>query len=231
MRSLFYSLHRYYDLEIRSIAERESGVLPVESRRRKKQTEGQEGKRLHALTDWVVDVIVVIALAVFFVQMLGDQVKVEGHSMEPALLAEDTVLINRLSYHFFQVERLDVVLFRNPKVAEKTHMKRVIGLPGETVQIKNGRILIDGRELADENLPEYTVPGLAENPVKLGADEYFLLGDNGDSSEDSRFAIIGNVHRDQILGKVWFRIAPFSELGFLPELGETKPAESQGQQK
>ena len=83
-------------------------------------------------------------------------------------------------------------------------------------------------------LPVFTsaaIPGLAKDPVTLEENEYFMLGDNRDSSEDSRFAIIGNVHRDQSLGKVWFRIVPFSELGFLPELGETKPAESQGQQK
>ncbi|WP_434311694.1 signal peptidase I [Hominifimenecus sp. rT4P-3] len=186
-------------------------------KRRKKQMENQEGKRLHTVTDWVVDVIVVVVLAVFFVQMLGEQIRVEGHSMEPALMAEDTVLINRLSYSFFSVERFDVVLFQNPKSEEKIHMKRVIGLPGETVQIKNGKIQVNGSALPERELPEYTVPGLAENPVTLGDDEYFLLGDNGDSSEDSRFAIIGNVHRDQILGKVWFRIAPFSKLGFIKD--------------
>lgn len=185
-------------------------------RRKKRQEEKQEGKLLHTITDWTVGVIAVVALAVFFVQMLGRQAQVVGHSMEPVLQAGDTVLVDRLGYHFFSVERFDVVLFQNPQSPEQTYMKRVIGLPGETVQIQNGAVYIDGVLLSGEGWARtYTVAGLAEMPVHLGEDEYFLLGDNGDSSEDSRFAIVGNVHRDQILGKVWLRISPFSQFGFL----------------
>lgn len=89
-------------------------------------------------------------------------------------------------------------------------MKRVIGLPGETVQIKNGQIYIDDKPLeADKGLGQVSLAGLAENPVVLEEDEYFLLGDNRDSSEDSRFVKIGNVKRRQIRGKVWLRLIPF----------------------
>ena len=106
-------------------------------------------------------------------------------------------------------------------------MKRVVGLPGETIQIQNGQVLVDGTALKEAGFGQtYTVAGLAEVPIHLGEEEYFLLGDNGDSSEDSRFAIVGNVHRDQILGKIWLRVAPFSEFGFAGGLqaeGEENP--------
>ena len=92
----------------------------------------------------------------------------------------------------------------------KPNVKRVIGLPGETVQIKNGQIYIDDKPLeADKGLGQVSLAGLAENPVVLEEDEYFLLGDNRDSSEDSRFVKIGNVKRRQIRGKVWLRLIPF----------------------
>ena len=194
-------------------APRQNGVAMVR-RRKQKQEEKQEGKLLHTVTDWTVGVIAVIALAVFLVHTLGQQVRVEGHSMEPTLQAGDTVLVNQLRYHFFSVERFDVVLFQNPQSENQTYMKRVIGLPGETVQIQNGVVMVDGNPLPGWDRT-YTVAGLAETAVHLGEDEYFLLGDNGDSSEDSRFAIVGSVHRDQILGKIWLRVAPFSQLGFV----------------
>ena len=95
-------------------------------------------------------------------------------------------------------------------------MKRVIGLPGETVQIIGGLVYIDGAPLEDESgLGQVSLAGRAGSPITLGEDEYFLLGDNRDSSEDSRFANVGNVKADQIQGKVWLRILPILKLGFL----------------
>ena len=95
-------------------------------------------------------------------------------------------------------------------------MKRVIGLPGETVQIIGGRIYIDGAALeSEEGLGEVSLAGRADSPILLGEDEYFLLGDNRDSSEDSRFANVGNVKKEQIQGKVWMRILPILKLDFL----------------
>ena len=197
-------------------------------RRKQRQEEKQEGKLLHTVTDWTVGVIAVIALAVFLVQTLGRPAQLEGHSMEPVLQAGDTVLVDRLSYHFFPVERFDVVLFQNSQSAEQTYMKRVIGLPGETVQIQNGDVWVDGTPLTGEGWDRaYTVAGLAESPVRLGEEEYFLLGDNGDSSEDSRFSIVGPVRRDQILGKIWLRVAPFSRFGFLDMPEEAAAGEAQ----
>lgn len=96
-------------------------------------------------------------------------------------------------------------------------VKRVIGLPGEKVQIEDGQIYINDRLLyeAEQEMPAITSPGMAEHPIELGEEEYFLLGDNRDSSEDSRFANVGNVKRDKISGKVWLRLFPILDMGLV----------------
>lgn len=174
----------------------------------------EETSTLRKVVCWIVDIIVVIALAWFIVQSFGTQVKISGQSMAPVLESDDMVLINRIFYDFKDPERLDVVVFSRGD--GKTNVKRVIGLPGETVQIVSGSIYIDGRLLeADEELVRVSLAGLAENPILLDPDEYFLLGDNRDGSEDSRFANIGNVKRSQIQGKVWFRVLPIRSIGLI----------------
>ena len=136
--------------------------------------------------------------------------------MTPLLKSEEVVLMNRLSYDFGNPDRFDVVVFQRDD--KKANVKRVIGLPGEEIQIKGGFIYINGKKLEAEDgkLEQVALAGLAEEPVKLGEDEYFLLGDNRESSEDSRFSNVGNVHKDQILGKVWIRISPLTELRLFP---------------
>lgn len=165
--------------------------------------------------NWIVDVAVVISIAWFAVFSMGTQVRVSGQSMSPAIESEDLVLMNRLVYRMHKPERYDIVVFERGD--KKYNIKRVIGLPGETVQVKDGLLYIDGKKLdAAHGLNQVALAGLAKQPVTLGDDEYFLLGDNRDSSEDSRFANVGNVKRGQIKGKVWFRISPFKRFGFLP---------------
>jgi signal peptidase I, bacterial type len=160
---------------------------------------------------WIVQVCVVISLALLVIWCYGVRVEVSGHSMEPSLNEGEVVLIDRVAYLMGDVERFDAVGFYKDG---ELIIKRAVGLPGETVQIVNGEVLING---AVEKLPEYMayylVPGLADAPLQLAEDEYFFLGDNGESSEDSRFQTIGKVKRDVISGKVWFRISPFKALG------------------
>ena len=168
----------------------------------------EETNNLRKMIVWLVDIIVVISLAWFVVYGFGTQIRITGQSMTPELRSEDVVLMNRLSYDLGSPKRFDVVVFERED--KKPNVKRVIGLPGETVQIKNGQIYIDDKPLeADKGLGQVSLAGLAENPVVLEEDEYFLLGDNRDSSEDSRFVKIGNVKRKQIRGKVWLRLIPF----------------------
>ena len=171
-------------------------------------------KFIHTL----VDILVLLSLAWFIVYSFFSLYRVSGHSMEPALSTGDTVLIDELSYRFMKPKRMDIVLFQR---ADKSYnMKRIVGLPGETVIIQNGRIYINGELLETTKISPIALPGLAKNPVELGKGEYFLIGDNTDSSEDSRFQNIGNVHFAQIRGRVWFRLLPLRKIKLIVYKGE-----------
>lgn len=164
---------------------------------------------VHALTN----IFVLIALAWFIVHSFLTTVEISGHSMEPALSSGDLVMVDTLKYKFLAPDRLDVVIFQKNDSTE--NIKRVVGLPGETVVIQNGRIYINGTLLESDTISNISLAGIAEKPVQLMDDEYFLIGDNADSSEDSRFINVGNVHKSQILGKVWFRLLPIDKVSLV----------------
>ncbi len=176
--------------------------------------QNNEPNLIRRISGWVVDIAVALAFAWFCLHSFGTQIPVTGQSMTPLLQSGDVVLMNRLAYDFGQPKRMDVVVFERED--HKTNVKRVIGVPGDVVQIRDGFIYINEvRLLADDGLDQVALAGLAEAAVELGEDEYFLLGDNRDCSEDSRFANIGNVREDQILGKVWLRIFPLLDIGLI----------------
>lgn len=175
------------------------------------KTENESHGKLRFIVKWIVDLAVVLVFALFCMRFLMVQYTVTGHSMEPSLSNRDIVLVNEIRYTFIKPRRYEIVVFRSGENKDKLYMKRVIGLPGETVQIINGDIYIDG-ELLENELGQTAIPGLAKDPVILGKDEYFLLGDNRDSSEDSRFANIGNVSASDMTGRVWMKISPLKEL-------------------
>lgn len=137
--------------------------------------------------------------------------------MSPTLESGDQILMNRLSYSLFDPQPNDLVVFL-PNGNEKSHyyVKRVIGVPGDTVQIKDGYVYVND-ELFDEEIDTEAIEnaGIAEEPVVVGADEYFVLGDNRGSSEDSRYANIGNVKQEHIIGKAWFVLSPSERRGKL----------------
>ena len=179
----------------------------------------KDENRLHSVVNWIVDSAVVIAFACYLVYGFGGRIEVNGGSMKPVLDSGDVVLVNRLAYALGSPRRFDIAVFSQGDQA--FNMKRIIGLPGETVQIRENRVYINGEPLeAEEALDAASIAGLAEYPMELSEDEYFLLGDNRESSEDSRFPSIGNVKRDQLIGKVWFRIQPFSQFGPVSLKGE-----------
>ncbi len=176
----------------------------------------EKSSRVRLIVNWIVDVIVVLSIAWFVVFGMGRQLVVSGQSMEPELSQGEVVLMNRIIYHLRKPERFDIVAFEKESEKGKYYMKRIIGMPGETVQIKDGLVYIDDRLLeAEDGLQRAALAGLAEHPITLGEDEYFLLGDNRESSEDSRFVNVGNVKEEQIGGIVWFRIRPLSRFGRL----------------
>lgn len=171
-----------------------------------------EESRIRLICKWVVDIVLVVSFAWFIVYAFGTSVTVSGNSMQPVLKNGDVVLMNRLAYDFGSPDRMDLVVFS--RGGGENNIKRVIGLPGETVQIEGGVIYIDGAVLeAEDGLGQVELAGLARDPVTLGNDEYFLLGDNRESSEDSRFSNVGNVKKEQIQGKAWVRISPVTAFG------------------
>lgn len=163
---------------------------------------------------WAVEIIIVIALAFSFVYCLGMSTRVAGNSMASTLKNGDKVLINRLVYQITEPKSNDVIAFY-PNGNEKTHLyiKRVVGVPGDKVQIKDGEIYVNGKAFDQKDTEPIENAGLAENEITLGEDEYFVLGDNRNSSEDSRYANIGNIKKSYIKGKVWFRSAPYRSMG------------------
>ena len=178
--------------------------------------EDNDKNRLHQILGWLIDIVAVVTLAVFLVTQFANPRVVNGRSMEPSLKSGDNILVHTISPRILPLHRDDIVLFHPASGVERNSIKRIVGLPGETVQIYQGAVYINGQVLTD--LPfamSVSTPGVAENPVLLGADEYFLLGDNGSNSEDSRFANIGNVESSQIYGRVWFCYAPLEEFGFV----------------
>ena len=174
------------------------------------------GKILGEIFKWILEILIVIGIAYVFVHFVGEKTNIIGQSMAPTMVEGDHVIINKMIYKFTSPKRNDIVVFSLDENQEIHYIKRVIGLPGETVQIIDGKIYING-EIFEEKLEteEMKTPGLANEPVVLGTDEYFVLGDNRNNSEDSRFASVGNVKVEDILGKTWFRISPFDKMGII----------------
>ncbi len=176
----------------------------------------EKSSRVRLVVNWIVDVIVVLSIAWFVVFAMGRQLVVSGQSMEPELSQGEVVLMNRIIYHLRKPERFDIVAFEKDGEKGKYYIKRIIGMPGETIQIRDGVVYVNDQILeAEDGLRRAALAGLAEHPVTLGEEEYFLLGDNRESSEDSRFVNVGNVKAEQIGGIVWFRIRPLSRFGRL----------------
>ncbi|SFT39179.1 signal peptidase I [Lachnospiraceae bacterium XBD2001] len=169
----------------------------------------------HEIISTVVYLLVVFVLIFLFIHYVGQRTVVSGSSMENTLSNGDNLIIDKISYRFRDPERFEVVVFPY-KLDEKTFfIKRVIGLPGETVYIDaKGTIYINGEKL-EENYGREVIanPGLASSEITLADDEYFVLGDNRNNSEDSRFEDVGNIKRSDLIGRAWVRIYPFSEMG------------------
>ena len=169
---------------------------------RKESRQGLWSEGLKLIRDIFLIVIVFILFGVFFIQ----PVVVEGTSMLPQLHDGERLLVNKLVYYKFQsvswghIERGDIVVFWFPHDPDKSYVKRVIGLPGETVEIRNGKVIIDGKQLDEEYLnTEYNQTLPSAQAKKVDEHYYFVMGDNRDNSSDSRY-----------WGQVPETIAPFT---------------------
>ena len=150
----------------------------------------------------------VLCLVYLVIHFVGQRTQVQGSSMEPTLSTEDNLIVDKLSYRFHDPERYDIIVFPPPGEKETFYIKRIIGLPGETVQIdEEGTIYVDGEGIDDFYGKEIIQdPGRASEPIELGQDEYFVLGDNRNNSTDGRDPKVGNVKRENIIGRAWLRI-------------------------
>lgn len=176
-------------------------------------------KLLYDLLDIGKTVITVLILAFLIRTFLFQPFVVEGQSMEPNFYNEEYLLVNRMTYRVGEPQRGDVVVFQAPNNPEYDYIKRIIGLPGESVRVQDEKIFING-ELIDEDYINETSSSIFEESknfkidVTLKDDEYFVLGDNRDHSSDSRDW--GTLPKNNIIGKAWVSIYPWDIFGFIP---------------
>lgn len=178
---------------------------------------------LFGILGWIIQIAIMIGLAFCVIEFAVEKTTMTGDSMESTLFNEDKIIISRFSYLFRNPKRFDVIVFKQSgKEHSYYNIKRVIGLPGETIQIIDGSVYIDETILEEPISVELmNVSGLAQEPITLEENEYFVLGDHRNFSEDSRFANVGTIVKDDIVGKAWLRISPnfafISKLNLKPE--------------
>jgi signal peptidase I len=165
------------------------------------------------LRSWTRDLAVALGLALVIIIFLYQPVKVEGTSMAPLLSDQERIFINKFVYKFEPIERGDVVVFWYPLDRSKSFIKRVVGLPGETVEIRSGRLYVGGKELVEPYVPANYLDGTSYPPLTVPPDSYFVMGDHRDSSNDSR--VFGPVARQYIYGKAVFAYWPVDHFGSL----------------
>ena len=172
---------------------------------------------LREIIVWTVQTAIVCLLAFVCVYYFGQRVSMIGDSMKPELANGNITLISKAAYSMGTPRRGDVVAFK-PNGNESSHyyIKRIVGLPGETIEVQEGKIIVNGREIKERyKTTEIDELGLLSEPVTLKNNEYFVLGDDRKNSEDSRSADIGAVKRSEIDGKVWFVVSPGKTFGFV----------------
>ena len=168
----------------------------------------------------VLNVLVCFLVVFLITQFIGQRTVVSGSSMEDTLSDGDNLIVDKISYRFSDPKRFDVVVFPYQYEEDTYYIKRIIGLPGEVVKIDgSGNIYINGELLEEDYGTEAILnAGLASSEIVLGANEYFVLGDNRNNSTDSRFEAVGNINGDDLVGRAWLRVYPFSEFGLVENI-------------
>ena len=175
------------------------------------------GKRIgKEILSFVLYFVIVIAAMLLIIHYVGQRTEVSGSSMENTLSDGDNLIVDKLTYRFSDPKRFDIIVFPY-KYEENTYfIKRIIGLPGETIQVTDGKIYINGQVLNESYGREVLKSGgIAETPITLGEDEYFVMGDNRNDSMDSRDPSVGVLHKSELVGRAWVRIWPLSKFGIL----------------
>ena len=198
-----------YEYRQRKKAREEAKAIKLEQRSEKEN-------ELREVLGWIVYIIIVICATYLIVTYVGQRTKVSGDSMQATLYDGDNLVVDKISYRFRDPKRFEIVVFPYRYAKDTYYIKRIIGLPGETVQIKEGYVYINGELLEEDYGLEVMVsPGNASEPITLGEDEYFVLGDNRNHSSDSRDSSVGVLHRDELIGRAWIRIWPLDSIGVI----------------
>lgn len=185
------------------------------------------GKRLAKMILITIAEVLIVVFAAYAITHYGmETFTVSGQYMSPTLESGDKILVNKLSYHIHSIKRNDVVIVQQSGSEHNYYtVERVIGLPGEEVQIQEGKVLINGKKLKEPyDFPEMENGGLALEPVILEEDEYFVLCDNRNNGEDSRNANVGNITREDIVGKAWIRMNTIEFISHLDGFSKEKEA-------
>ena len=187
----------------------------------KQRTEPEKGKRTDGVYREIFSMmfylIFVVAATLLIIRFVGQRTEVSGHSMEDTLDDGDNLIVDKLTYRFRDPVRFDIIVFPYKYKEDTYYIKRIIGLPGEMVQItEEGDILINGEVLEESYGREVMKsPGIAADPIVLGENEYFVLGDNRNASADSRDPSVGVISGKDIVGRAWLRIWPLNKFGIL----------------
>ena len=183
--------------------------------RRKKKN--RVGSVMRELLGWLFYILIIIGLTYLIITYVGQRTRVSGSSMETTLSDGDNLIVDKLSYRFQDPKRFDIVVFPYKYEENTYYIKRIIGLPGDTVQVKDGYTYING-ELLESDIYGAEVmieAGVASEPITLGEEEYFVLGDNRNHSLDSRDPSVGILKREDLIGRAWVRIYPFDTMGVI----------------
>ena len=184
---------------------------------RRTREETKERSIFRELGGWLLYILIIIGLTYLIITFVGQRTRVSGSSMETTLSNGDNLIVDKLTHHFKEPKRYDIIVFPYKYEENTYYIKRIIGLPGETVQVIDGYTYINGEQLAGDIYGAEVMEsaGIAAEPITLGGDEYFVLGDNRNHSSDSRDPSVGILKRKDLMGRAWIRIYPFDKMGVI----------------
>ena len=184
---------------------------------RRTREETKERSIFRELGGWLLYILIIIGITYLIITFVGQRTRVSGSSMETTLSNGDNLIVDKLTYHFKEPKRYDIIVFPYKYEENTYYIKRIIGLPGETVQVIDGYTYINGEQLVGDiyGTEVMEAAGIAAEPITLGEDEYFVLGDNRNHSSDSRDPSVGILKRKDLMGRAWIRIYPFDKMGVI----------------
>lgn len=175
-----------------------------------------KNEKLANAVEWIFAIVAAVVISLLIRQFIFTTAVVSGPSMSPTLSHLDRVIINRLAMARETFERRDIIAFPYPANPDDKHIKRIIGVPGDYLEMRDYLLYINGELLIDDLSPEGVhLVGDMLFPVTIGEGEYFVLGDNRGNSKDSRFSSVGLIPRESIIGKAWLRFIPINEMGIV----------------